>query len=243
MVLLILGGNSDIGFAIARRFAQNEGAFVHLASRNLDQLTKKAMDLELRHQIKAKAGYFDACDYGSHAEFYQNLDPRPDGVVLAFGYLGEQIPAQQDFTEAKRIIESNFLGAVSILEIVAADFEIKGRGFILGISSVAGERGRQSNYVYGSSKAALSVYLSGLRNRLWASNVRVMTVFPGFVHTKMTASLQLPKPLLAEPEDVADDIYRAYQKGKDIVYSKWFWKWIMGVIRAIPESVFKRLHL
>jgi decaprenylphospho-beta-D-erythro-pentofuranosid-2-ulose 2-reductase len=243
MVLLILGGNSDIGFAIARCFAQNEGAFVQLASRDLDQLAKKVIDLELRHQVKSKALYFDACDYGSHAKFYQDLEPKPDGVVLAFGTLGDQIPAQRDFAEARRIIESNFLGAVSVLEIVAADFETKGRGFIVGISSVAGERGRQSNYIYGSAKAALTVYLSGLRNRLWASNVRVITVLPGFVRTKMTASLQLPKPLLAEPEDVANDIYQAYKKGKDTVFTKWFWKWIMVVIRSIPESVFKRLRL
>ncbi len=243
MVLLILGGNSDIGFAIARRFAQAEGTSIILASRNLDQLAKKATDLELRHQIKSKAVYFDACDYASHVEFYQTLDPRPDGVILAFGYLGDQFAAQRDFTEARRIIESNFLGAVGILEIVAADFEAKGRGFIIGISSVAGERGRQSNYVYGSAKAALTTYLSGLRNRLWASNVRVITVLPGFVRSKMTENLQLPERLIAEPEEAAEDIYRAYRKGKDIVHSKWFWKWIMLVIRTIPESVFKRLRL
>lgn len=243
MVLLILGGNSDIGFAIAQRFAQSEGAFVHLASRNLDQLAKKARDLEIRYQIQAKAAYFDACDYASHAEFYHHLEPRPDGVILAFGVQGYQLTAQRDFDEVRRIIDSNFLGAVSILEIIAADFEAKGRGFIVGISSVAGERGRQSNYTYGSAKAALTVYLSGLRNRLYPCNVRVMTILPGFVRTKMTAGLKLPQRLVADPQEVAEDVYHAYLQRKDIVYSKWFWRWIMAIIQMLPETLFKRLHL
>ncbi|HAA03850.1 MAG TPA: short-chain dehydrogenase [Syntrophobacteraceae bacterium] len=243
MVLLVLGGNSDVGFAIARRFAEAEGAYVILASRQVDQLARKAKDLEIRYQIHAKAVYFDACHHESHAEFYRSLEPRPDGVVLAFGYLGDQLEAQRDFSEARRIVDTNFLGAVSILEIVAAEFETRGRGFIIGISSVAGERGRQSNYVYGSAKAALTAYLSGLRNRLWASNVRVMTVLPGFVRTKMTANLKLPQRLLAEPLDVANEIYHAYRKGKDIVYSKRLWRWVMAVIRMLPEPLFKRLRL
>lgn len=243
MVLLVLGGNSDVGFAIARRFAEAEGAYVILASRQVDQLARKAKDLEIRYQIHAKAVHFDACHHESHAEFYRSLEPRPDGVVLAFGYLGDQLEAQRDFSEARRIVDTNFLGAVSILEIVAAEFETRGRGFIIGISSVAGERGRQSNYVYGSAKAALTAYLSGLRNRLWASNVRVMTVLPGFVRTKMTANLKLPQRLLAEPLDVANEIYHAYRKGKDIVYSKRLWRWVMAVIRMLPEPLFKRLRL
>ncbi|MCP4108494.1 MAG: SDR family NAD(P)-dependent oxidoreductase, partial [Desulfobacteraceae bacterium] len=138
--------------------------------------------------------------------------------------------------EAKKIIETNYLG-------VAEDFEKKGRGFIIGISSVAGERGRQSNYFYGSAKGAMTVYLSGLRNRLQRSSVQVTTILPGFVQTKMTENLDLPEKLLATPRDVAEDIYKAYVKKRDIIYTKWFWRWIMLVIKLIPEMIFKKLKL
>ncbi|GAF79540.1 unnamed protein product, partial [marine sediment metagenome] len=201
MNLLILGGNSDIGFAIAREFARKEGANIILASRDMELLEKKARDIELRYQVKAQAVYFNATDYKSHVEFYEKLDQKPDGVIVAFGFLGEQKKAQRDFQETRRIIETNYIGALSILEIFAADFELKGHGFIIGISSVAGERGRQSNYIYGSAKGAFAIYLSGLRNRLSRSNVRVITVLPGFVKTRMTRDLELPEILMSEPED------------------------------------------
>ncbi|MCK4792448.1 MAG: SDR family oxidoreductase, partial [Desulfobacteraceae bacterium] len=222
MNLLILGGNSDIGFAIAREFARKEGANIILASRDTELLKKKARDIELRYQVKAQAVYFNATDYESHAEFYEKLDQKPDGVIVAFGFLGEQEKAQRDFQEARRIVETNYIGALSILEVIAADFEIKGSGFIIGISSVAGDRGRQSNYIYGSAKGAFAIYLSGLRNRLSRSNVRVITVLPGFVRTKMTRDLKLQEILMSEPEDVAQDIFRAYRKGRDIIYVRWF---------------------
>jgi decaprenylphospho-beta-D-erythro-pentofuranosid-2-ulose 2-reductase len=238
-----LGANSDIARAVAAKFAQAEKADLYLASRDLELLTKRAADLAIRYQVKAVPLYFEATDYGSHREFYQNLDPKPDGVVLAFGYLGDQEKAQEDFQEARRIIEVNFLGAASILEIVAADLGTRGQGFIIGLSYPAGDRGRQSNYVYGAAKGALAIYLSGLRNRLYKRGVRVLTVMPGFVQTKMTNSLDLPVKLVATPEEVAFDIYTAYKKGKDVLYTKWFWKWIMLVIKAIPEKIFKRLSL
>jgi decaprenylphospho-beta-D-erythro-pentofuranosid-2-ulose 2-reductase len=243
MQLLILGGGSEIGLAIAHKFARAEGAHVYLASRDTERSARKAADLEVRYQVKASEVYFDATDYASHRPFYQGLEPKPDSVILAFGYLGDQRRGQMDFTEAGRILEINLLGGISILEIIAADFEAKGRGFIAGISSVAGERGRQSNYLYGSAKGALTIYLSGLRNRLWPSNVRVLTVLPGFVRTKMTANMSLPKLLLAEPEQVAEDVYNAFKKRKDIVYSKWFWRWIMLGVQGIPEVLFKRARL
>jgi short-subunit dehydrogenase len=243
MNLLVLGANSDIARAIARRFAETEQANLYLASRQLETLRKKAKDIEIRYQVEVRALFFDATDYDSHLEFYQSLDPKPDGVVVAFGYLGDQLKAQHDFQEVERIVETNFLGAVSILGIVGPDFEKRGHGFIIGISSVAGQRGRQSNYVYGSAKGGLTVYLSGLRNRLCKHNVRVITVLPGFVQTKMTDNLNLPGLLTAKPEEVAEDIYGAYKKGKDVVYSKWFWKWIAFIIESIPEPLFKRLRL
>ena len=243
MNLLVLGANSDIGQAISRKFAQAEQANLYLASRQLEILGKKAADIKIRYQVEAKPIFFDATDYASHAEFDHNLDPKPDGVVLSFGYLGDQGKGQQDFKEVQQIMETNLLGAVSILELIATDFEKRGHGFIIGVSSVAGERGRQSNYIYGAAKSGLTVYLSGLRNRLFSKNIRVITVLPGFVDTKMTEDLDLPKPLTAAVQEVADDVYAAYKKGKDIIYIKWFWKWIMFLIRSIPEGVFKRMRL
>lgn len=243
MRLLILGANSDIAYAVAQQFAKAEQADIDLASRDLDLLEKKATDLHIRYQVQARALAFDAGDPDSHRTFFESLDPKPDGVVLAFGYLGDQQAAQLDFAAARKMIDTNFCGAVSILEIIAAHFEQRRRGFILAISSVAGERGRQSNYIYGAAKGALIIYLSGLRNRLFHHQVHVVTILPGFVDTKMTKNLDLPKPLTATPEQVAKDIYKAFKAKKNKIYTFWLWRWIMMIIKMIPEPLFKRLKL
>jgi len=171
------------------------------------------------------------------------LQQSPDLVICAFGYLGEQELAQDDFEQARRIIDTNYSGAVSILEVVAADFANRATGVIVGIGSVAGDRGRQSNYIYGSAKGALAIYLAGLRNRLAKSGVHVATVKPGFVDTKMTAGLDLPPAITAQPEQIASDILKAVKKRRNIVYSLWIWRYIMLIIRSIPEMIFKRLSM
>lgn len=153
MNLLVLGANSDIARALAAQFAQAEKANLYLASRDLELLDKKARDLAIRYQVKAVPLYFEATDYASHREFYQKLDPKPDGVVLAFGYLGDQEKGQEDFQEAKKIIEVNFSGAVSILEIVAADLEQRGQGFIIALSSPRATGGAGSIIFMGRRKA------------------------------------------------------------------------------------------
>ena len=243
MKLLILGANSDVAEATARQFAINAKAELTLASRDLTLLEKRARDLQIRHGVHVEAMAFDALDTTTHKAFYNRIDPKPDGVIACFGYLGDQKQAQVDFEEACKIIDTNFTGAVSILEIAAADFQRRGRGLIIGISSVAGERGRQSNYFYGAAKGAFTIYLSGLRNRLSKDGIQVITVLPGFIQTKMTQSIKLPRLLTATPNQVAEDIYKAYFKSRDIVYSRWFWRWIMAAIRSIPEFLFKRLSL
>ncbi len=243
MNLLILGANSEIAYSLAKEFARVEHAAIYMASRDTEVLEKKAADMKIRFGVEAEALFFDALNPSSHREFYESLNPKPDGVILAFGYLGDQKLAQNHFDEAQRIVDINLTGAICILEIIAADFERRGHGFVIGIASVAGERGRQSNYIYGAAKGGLAIYLSGLRNRLCKRNVRVMTVLPGFVKTKMTESLELPEKLTASPEQAAQDIFRAYKKGKDIVYTRWFWRWIMLIIKLIPEIIFKRLSL
>lgn len=243
MNLLILGANSDTAYAVAKKFAEQERVDLQLASRDVALLKKKAQDLRVRFGVAAESVFFDAKDYPSHRTFYDALDPKPDGVVVAFGVLGDQVRAQNDFSHAKDIIETNLLGAVSILEIVASDFEMRGHGFIIGISSVAGERGRKSNYIYGAAKGGLTAYLSGLRNRFGKTEIYVMTVLPGFIRSKMTEHLELPGLLSATPEAIAEDIYTAYKKKKSVLYTKWFWKWIMRIIQHIPESLFKKLNL
>jgi len=243
MNMLILGANSEIALAAGRVFAQKEGANLYLASRNVAALEKKARDIELRYQVKATPLAFDALDYASHQAFYEALAPKPDVVLVAFGTLPDQKAAERSFEQAKLALDSNFTGAMSILEVVAADFELKGRGCIIGLSSPAGLRGRKSNYIYGAAKGALQIYLSGLRHRLFPAGVRVMTVFPGFVRTKMTEHMDLPAKLTADPDEVGADIYAGYSKHKDVIYSKWFWRFIMYIIRALPEFMFKKTNL
>jgi len=240
--ILIIGAKSDIAKAIAREYAKH-GYNLYLAARNLDKLKEFANDVTVRTQRTVKLVELDILDYKSHQSFYDKLDEKPLGVISVVGYLGEQENAQTDFTEAQQIMDTNFTGIVSLFNIIANDFGKKQGGFMVGISSVAGDRGRKSNYIYGSAKAALTAYLSGLRNRLYDSQVHVMTVKPGFVTTKMTENMDLPEKLTAEPEVVARDIYKAQQKKKDVLYTKWIWKWVMLVIKILPESVFKRVNI
>jgi short-subunit dehydrogenase len=140
-------------------------------------------------------------------------------------------------------METNYIGLALLLGQFANDFEKRGHGCIIGISSVAGDRGRKTNYIYGSAKAGFTAFLSGLRNRLYGFGVRVMTVKPGFVRTTMTEKMDLFEKLTATPEQVAQDVYKAYTKGKDVLYTLWFWRWIMLAINNIPEFIFKRLSL
>lgn len=239
---LILGAGSDMAVAIARHYA-GEHYDLLLAARNIDSLYPLQQDLKIRHQVKAESFAFDATDFDSHAAFYAGLPVKPDITICVFGYLGEQEKAQTSWSETARIIHTNFTGAVSILNIVAEDYAAKGAGTIVGISSVAGERGRQSNYIYGSSKAGFTTYLSGLRNRLAHKGVHVLTVKPGFVYTRMTEHLQMPPLLTAQPQAVAKDVYKAAGKKKNVLYTKWFWRYIMLIIKSIPEGIFKKLKL
>jgi len=180
--VLIIGSKSDIAKACAREYAKH-GYNLYLAARNVNELEELATDIKVRTQKEVKLLELDILDYVSHQDFYNQLKEKPLGVISAVGYLGEQEKAQLDFEEAKRIIDTNYTGIVSLFNIIANDFEKRRSGFIVGISSVAGDRGRKSNYIYGSAKASLTAYLSGLRNRLYDAQVHVLTVKPGFVAT------------------------------------------------------------
>jgi decaprenylphospho-beta-D-erythro-pentofuranosid-2-ulose 2-reductase len=240
--VLILGAGSDMAIALARHFGK-EKYNVQLAGRNLPALQALQNDLQIRYDIKATAHAFDALDFDSHRAFYDNLDVKPDITICVFGYLGNHLLGQIDWKETSKIIHSNYTGAVSILNIIAEDYAKKRQGTIVGISSVAGERGRQSNYLYGSAKAGFTAYLSGLRNYLFQHDVHVLSVQPGFVYTKMTEDLKLPPLLTATPGLVAESIARAIKNKKNVLYVKWMWRWVMLIIKSIPEPIFKKLKL
>jgi short-subunit dehydrogenase len=240
--VLIIGARSDIAKATAREYAK-QGYDLYLGARNATNLKQFANDIRVRTTQQVETVELDILDYSSHQDFYNNLDEKPLGVICAVGYLGDQDKSQTNFNEAQQIINTNYTGVVSLLNIIANDFEVRKSGFIVGISSVAGDRGRKSNYTYGSAKAALTAYLSGLRNRLYRSHVHVMTVKPGFVATKMTEDMDLPEKLTAQADEVASAIFKAQQKNKNIIYTKWMWRWIMLIIKSIPEWKFKGMSI
>ncbi len=240
--VLIIGAKSDIARATAREYAKN-GYDLYLAARNVEELQIFAQDIITRTQRNVKLVELDILDFTFHHEFYDSLEEKPLGVISAVGYLGDQQKAQTDFEEARKITDTNYTGVVSLFNIIANDFKKRRNGFIIGISSVAGDRGRKSNYIYGSAKAALTAYLSGLRNGLYDFQVHVLTVKPGFVATNMTIGMDLPQKLTAQPQEVARDIYKSQQRGKNVLYTKWIWKWIMLVIKSIPEWKFKKMSI
>lgn len=240
--VLIVGAKSDIAKETARVYAKN-GYDLYLAARKVNELEEFAEDLRVRSSQKIELKELDIVAFETHQSFYERLEHKPLGVIIVSGYMPEQHLAQEDFTQTLNTINVNYTGAVSLLNIVANDMQKQKNGFIVGVSSVAGDRGRKTNYIYGSAKAAFSSYLSGLRNRLYESGVNVLTVKPGFVATKMTADLDLPEKLTAEPSEVAEDIFKAQQNGSSILYTKWIWRYIMLIIKHIPEFIFKKMSI
>lgn len=240
--VLILGGRSDIGLAIAHRLAA-QGHPILLAARAPDRLAADAADLMLRYGVAVDLLPWDALDAGATEAMIAALDPLPGIAVCAVGVLGDQSVAQTDGVEAARVMRTNFEAPALAMGWLANRFEARGSGVLVGISSVAGERGRADNYVYGAAKAGFTAFLSGLRNRLARRGVRVVTVLPGFVQTRMVEGRALPPRLTATPQEVALAVDRAIARGRNVVYVKPVWRVIMAVIRLIPEPLFKRMKL
>lgn len=245
--VLILGATSGIARALCHVMAER-GCRLILAGRRVDELEAIAADLAIRYRREHLVELLDALDYASHRGFFErcleHVENELDGVVLCYGYLPDQELAQRDFDEARETIDVNFTSAVSLLELAAGYFQQRGRGWIAAISSVAGDRGRQSNYTYGAAKAGLTAYLQGLRNRLYHVGVHVVTIKPGFVDTPMVHGRLNPNsPLVASPERVARDIDRAIRRRRAVLYTPWFWRYIMLVVRLLPEFVFKRMKM
>jgi decaprenylphospho-beta-D-erythro-pentofuranosid-2-ulose 2-reductase len=240
--VLILGATSPIARALALRFA-SDGTRLYLAARDADEARRVAEDIGTRAGATALSGTFDAADFGSHDEFVRRAAGELgglDGVVLCFGTLGDEDAAQTDPAAALATLHQNFTGAVSLITLAARHLEQQRSGFIIVIGSVAGERGRARNYVYGSAKGALALFAQGLRGRLAKSGVHVMTVKLGTVDTRMTWGRE-GAMLTVAPTRAADLIYAAYRRRSEVVYVPWFWRFIMGAVRLIPESRFKRM--
>lgn len=240
--VLILGGGSDLGIALARKYASEQYS-ISLAGRNLPEMEKIAADLEIRFSVQAKGYEFDVCNFSTHAGFYEKLVVKPSITVCVVGYMGRGIIDLDDLTDILQIINTNYTGPVSICNIIASKYSMSGSGMIIGISSVAGDRGRAANFIYGSAKAGFTAYLSGLRNRLFNEKIHVLTVKPGFIYTRMTQHLQLPALLTATAEQVATSIYKAGLAKKNTIYVKWFWRYLMVIITSIPEFIFKKLRI
>lgn len=237
--VLILGARSDIGRALARAYAAR-GAAVILAARG--DLEADRRDLELRSGGQVRATDFDVTD-GAPDAFFDRLGETPGTVIMVAGLLLDQERSAGEDRAACLVMETNYTGPARYLLAAARRLAEVPHGCIIGISSVAGERGRGSNFVYGSAKAGLTGLLSGLRNSHARSPLHVMTVKPGFVATQMTAGMKLPPLLTAQPESVAATVLRGHERQRDVVYVPGYWRPIMAMIRAIPEPIFKRLSL
>lgn len=245
--ILLVGASSAIAQELARKLCQR-GCHLVLAGRDADELESIATDLRIRYQSTVHIEPFDALQFTEHANFVErcvSLFEQPlDGVVICYGTMHDQQQAQTDWNLTDQMIQTNFTSVVSLMNLLAEYFVQQKAGYLAAISSVAGDRGRQSNYLYGSTKAALSAYLQGLRNRLYTKGVHVLTIKPGMVDTPMTDGLVNPDSfLVSSPQQVARDIDRALQSQKNILYTPRKWWWVMCVIRWLPEQVFKRLKL
>nr|WP_249786589.1 MULTISPECIES: SDR family oxidoreductase [unclassified Bradyrhizobium] len=238
---MVLGGSSDIGRATARAFAK-AGYDVGLAGRDVGALEPDAADLRARYNVEVGVHTFDVLDTASFEGFVGGLPALPDVVISIVGLLGVQESAQSDLAQATAIMRSNYEGPALILGLFAEKFLGRGSGTLVGVSSVAGDRGRASNYVYGSAKAGFSAFLSGLRARASRGGVHVVTVKPGFVRTRMTEGMKLIGPLTVEAPVVGVAILRAVESKTDIVYVSGRWRLVMLIIKTLPEAVFKKLR-
>jgi hypothetical protein len=243
--ILIIGATSAIAQATAKLFAQQQDA-LFLVGRNTVQLQTITADLKARGAQQVNYYSTDLNEFDQHITLLEQADKTLGGldiVLIAHGALGDQKACEQSFAVTEQLLRTNFLSVVSLLTLLANRLERQRYGCIAVITSVAGDRGRQSNYVYGTAKGAVSVFLQGLRNRLHAANVCVLNIKPGFVDTPMTAAFAKKGFLWAQPDIIAQGIYEAIEKRKNTVYLPWFWRVIMLIFKHVPEGIFKRLKL
>lgn len=242
--VLIIGATSAIAEAVARRLAE-QGERIYLLARNKEKLAAIAADLTIRGAESVNYAILDINNFYDHRQALDQAIDKLDGldiVLIAHGTLPDQKVCENDFGVTLRELNTNAISTLSLLTRIANYMEQRKSGTLAVISSVAGDRGRQSNYVYGAAKGMTTIFLQGLRNRLQPSGVRVMTIKPGFVDTPMTKDFK--KGLLwATPEQVAGDILKGIEKQRDVLYTPFFWRYIMLIIKAIPEKIFKKMTL
>lgn len=235
--ILILGATSSIARACSEIFASRQ-CKLFLASRNVAELERIASDLRIRFSVQVDYAFFDITQIDSHAVFFEKLIHKMgviNGLIMAVGLI--------DKVDYQKVIAANFTGPIAFFEHAVNYFVIQKQGFIIGLSSVAGDRGRKPNYVYGASKAALTTYLQGLRNNLYPSKIQILTIKLGLIDTKMVFGGKYPLFLAANPKKTAIKIIQALDKGKESVYIPGIWRIVMFLIRLIPEKIFKRLSL
>lgn len=243
--VLVLGGGSEIAIATLRRLVADRTRTVLLAARAPEALDATADDLRARGATTVETMAFDAADTASHEAFVERVFDRDtdiDLVLVAFGVLGDQAEAERDGMAAAEIASVNYVGVVSVTMPIVARLRAQGHGTIVALSSVAGERVRQSNFVYGSSKAGMDGFFQGLGDSLDGTGVHVMVVRPGFVHTKMTAGLE-PAPLATTPDAVADAIVTGIARRSSVVWVPPALRFVMSALRHLPRQVFRRLPL
>ncbi|MGA2655219.1 MAG: SDR family oxidoreductase [Gammaproteobacteria bacterium] len=243
--ILIIGAASAIALASARLFAAQKAEFF-LVGRNPDKLQANADDLLARGASVAHVYTLDLNDFDAHPAMLEkcfNTLGTVDIALIAHGTLPDQTLCEQDVSQALQEFSSNGLSIIALLTLLANRMQAKGSGTLAVISSVAGDRGRPSNYLYGAAKSAVNTFCEGLRARLFKSGVHVLLIKPGFVDTPMTKDLSLPGLLVVKPEVVAKDIYKAITRRKNTIYTPFFWCGIMLIIKMIPETIFKRLKL
>ncbi len=242
--IVIIGATSGIAEACARRWAERPAHFF-LVARNATRLDNIKSDLQARG-ASVDTHVLDANDLSAQAAMIgaaQKSLGRIDIVLIAHGTLSDQKMCENSVDAAVAEVATNGTSSIALLTHFANVLEAQRSGTLAVISSVAGERGRPSNYVYGAAKAMVTAFCEGLRARLFKAGVHVLVIKPGFVATAMTAGLDLPPLLTATPEAVAADIDAAIQRQRDVLYTPWFWRWIILIIRCIPRAIFKKLNL
>ena len=241
--MIVIGSNSDVAIAFVEKVLKEGKRFpmVYLFTSNIEKTKKLALHFYAKYEQKCEIVHFDLTKENDYS-LISHIDS--ELLFCAAGYLGKNSEdgLYDDWT-TKQIVEVNYSKLIVLINHFAQKFEAKGSGTIIGLSSVAGERGRQSNFIYGSAKAGFTAYLAGLRNYLFHKKVHVMTVIPGFMDTQMTADIETPKPLTAQPDQAANIIYKAYVKKKNVVYVTFLWWGIMMIIRNVPEFIFKKMKM
>ena len=234
--LLLIGGNSEIGFATAKIFASN-GYNIHLASRNMEQLNLKKEIIKKSFNVECEVSNLDLFNLDSIKNFVNQNQINPKVIMIAAGFL------ENPEKSYEKIIKINYLNLIEIIEnLILKNLDKNILSSIIGISSIAGEKGKKKNNIYSSSKAGFSNYLDGLRQRLYKENINVITIKPGYVRTKMIKSLNLPKALVSTPEKVGKIIFKSYKKKKAIVYAPYYWKLVMFIYKLVPELIFKYIE-